>query len=81
MIRVVSDDVLRRLPPAALCVGLDGRLRRWRFVNCLVRDPRQVLELLALRSDFHVARRTLGEVWRLAGPGLELPVGAAGGKG
>lgn len=72
VVRAISDAWERPLCPAALCVDRDGRLRKRAFLVSLLRDPRQVLTLVALRNDFHAAQATLREVWRRAGPDLAL---------
>ena len=70
VVRAISDDCTRPLPPAALCVDRDGRLQKRRFLRALLRDPWQLPTLFALRSDFHAAQRTLRTVWSVAGPDL-----------
>lgn len=72
VVRAVSDPCARALCPAALCVDRDGRLRKRAFLRSLARDPRQVWDLLALRSEFHAAQRTLRAVWRAGAPDLAL---------
>lgn len=72
VVRAIADAWERPLCPAALCVDRDGRLRKRALLRSLLRDPRQILTLLALRADFHAAQATLREVWRRAGPDLGL---------
>ena len=60
VLRAICDPAERDLPPAAL-VAQDhaGAIGLWRVVASLLRNPRQLPDLLALARDAAAARRAL----------------------
>jgi len=74
VLRVVSDDCKRTLPPAALeRLSLKGRPRYFAIIRSLMREKGQFGELLRTAREAGAAFRTLLRCLRALGPGLGCP--------
>ena len=60
VLRAVCDPANASLPPAArAALDIDGGIGLWRVLQSLIRQPRQIPDLLALARDADTARRAL----------------------
>jgi len=67
-IRAIADPAEQDIPASALeVIDRRGRLRLFRFLAGLTRNPLELLPLMRLRRNFAAARATLMTVTRLAG--------------
>lgn len=74
VLRVVSDDCKRTLPPAALeRLSLKGNPRYFAIIRSLLREKGQFGELLRTAREAGAAFRTLLRCLRALGPGLGCP--------
>jgi adenosylhomocysteine nucleosidase len=74
VLRVVSDDCHRTLPPAALeRLSLKGNPRLFAILRSLMREPDQFGELMRTAREAGIAFKTLLRVLRVLGPGLGCP--------
>jgi len=68
-LRAVIDTAGQDLPPmAVVAAGPDGKLKPWRILWSLIRQPGQIPALRPLTLNSKLAERTLGKACRLAGP-------------
>ncbi len=74
VLRVVSDDCKRTLPPAALeHLSLNGHPRYFAIIRSLLREKGQFGELIRTAREAGAAFRTLLRCLRALGPGLGCP--------
>jgi len=74
VLRVVSDDCHRTLPPAALeRLSLKGNPRLFAILGSLWREPDQFGELMRTAREAGTAFKTLLRCLRVLGPGLGCP--------
>lgn len=74
VLRVISDDCKRTLPPAALeHLSINGRPRYFAIIRSLARERGQFGELLRTAREAGSAFRTLLRCLRALGPGLGCP--------
>lgn len=74
VLRVVSDDCKRTLPPAALeQLSINGHPRYFAIIRSLLRERGQFGELLRTAREAGAAFRTLLRCLRALGPGLGCP--------
>lgn len=74
VLRVISDDAKRTLPPAALeRLSLKGNPRYFAILRSLMREPGQFGELLRTGREAGAAFKTLVKCLRVLGPGLGCP--------
>lgn len=74
VLRVVSDDCHRTLPPAALeRLSLKGKPRLFAVLRSLWREPDQFGELMRTAREAGTAFKTLQRCLRILGPGLGCP--------
>jgi len=74
VLRVVSDDAKRTLPPAALeRLSLKGKPRYLAILGSLIREPGQFGELMRAAREAGAAFKTLVRCLRVLGPGLGCP--------
>ena len=74
VLRVISDDCHRTLPPAALVrLSLNGNPRLFAVLGSLIREPGQFGELMRTAREAGIALKTLQRVLRTLGPGLGCP--------
>jgi adenosylhomocysteine nucleosidase len=67
-IRAIADPAEHDIPASALqVIDRRGRLRLFRFLAGLTRNPLDLVPLMQLRRNFAAARATLMTVTRLAG--------------
>ncbi|HEY4038444.1 MAG TPA: squalene--hopene cyclase [Burkholderiaceae bacterium] len=70
-VRVISDPAERSLPPAA-AIGMkpDGSVNAVEVLFCLLRDPRQLPDLVRVAGEARTAMRVLKRCRRALGPDL-----------
>jgi Nucleoside phosphorylase len=74
VLRVISDDCHRALPPAALeRLSLKGKPRMFAILRSLWREPDQFGELLRTGREAGTAFKSLVRACRVLGPGLGCP--------
>lgn len=74
VLRVISDNAKRTLPPAALeRLSLKGNPRYFAILRSLMREPSQFGELLRTGREAGAAFKTLVKCLRVLGPGLGCP--------
>jgi hopanoid-associated phosphorylase len=74
VLRVVSDDCHRTLPPAALeRLSLKGKPRLFAILRSLAREPSQFGELMRTAREAGAAFKALVRACRALGPGLGCP--------
>jgi adenosylhomocysteine nucleosidase len=74
VLRVVSDDCHRTLPPAALeRLSLKGKPRLFAILRSLWREPEQFNDLMRTGREAGVAFKALMRALRTLGPGLGCP--------
>ena len=74
VLRVVSDDCKRTLPPAALeHLSLNGHPRYFTIIRSLLREPGQFGELMRTAREAGAAFRSLLRSLRTLGPGISCP--------
>jgi hopanoid-associated phosphorylase len=74
VLRAISDDSKRTLPPAALeRLSLNGRPRIFAIIRSLLREKSQFGELIRTGREAGAAFRTLLRCLRALGPGLGCP--------
>jgi hopanoid-associated phosphorylase len=74
VLRVVSDDCHRTLPPAAVeRLSLKGNPRLFAILRSLMREPGQFGELMHTAREAGVAFKSLLRCLRVLGPGLGCP--------
>jgi hopanoid-associated phosphorylase len=74
VLRVISDDCKRTLPPAALeRLSLKGKPRLIAIAGSLIREPGQFGELMRTAREAGTAFKSLIKCLRVLGPGLGCP--------
>ena len=74
VLRVLSDDCHRTLPPAALeRLSLKGKPRLFAILRSVWREPSQLGELMRTASEAGTAFKALLRALRTLGPGLGCP--------
>jgi len=74
VLRAISDDSKRTLPPAALeRLSLKGHPRYFAIIRSLFREKGQLGELIRTGREAGAAFRTLLRCLRVLGPGLGCP--------
>jgi hopanoid-associated phosphorylase len=74
VLRVISDDAHRTLPPAALeRLSVKGNPRIWAITRSMLRERGQLRELIRTAREAGVAFRTLLRCLEILGPGLGCP--------
>jgi adenosylhomocysteine nucleosidase len=74
VLRVISDDCHRTLPPAAVeRLSLKGNPRLFAVLRSLLREPGQFGELMHTASEASAAFKSLLRGLRVLGPGLGCP--------
>ncbi len=74
-LRVVADHATRALPPAALAgMAAGGAINIRAVLASLLRQPRQLPQLICVARDTNTAMAALLDCHRLAGPGLGFPL-------
>jgi len=74
VLRVISDDCHRTLPPAALeRLSLKGNPRIWAITRSMWREGGQLRELIRTAREAGVAFKTLLRCLEILGPGLGCP--------
>lgn len=74
VLRVISDDAHRTLPPAALeRLSLNGNPRLWAITRSMFRERGQLQELIRTAREANVAFKTLIRCLEILGPGLGCP--------
>ncbi len=74
VLRVISDDCHRTLPPAALeRLSLKGKPRLFAVLRALWREPEQFGDLMRTAREAGTAFKSLVRACRVLGPGLGCP--------
>lgn len=74
VLRVISDDAHRTLPPAVLeRLSLNGNPRLWAITRSMFRERGQLRELVRTAREAGAAFRTLLRCLEILGPGLGCP--------
>ena len=74
VLRVISDDAHRTLPPAALeRLSIKGKPRLWAITRSMMREGGQVGELIRTAREARAAFRALLRCLEVLGPGLGCP--------
>jgi len=74
VLRVISDDCHRTLPPAALeRLSVKGNPRLWAITRSMLREPGQLAELIRTAREAGMAFRTLLRSLEILGTGLGCP--------
>jgi adenosylhomocysteine nucleosidase len=73
-VRVIADPASASIPMSALAIVDEfGRLRVFKLIEVLGRDPTAVPALIRQGRYFHAAQRTLRRIVRLAGNKFLIP--------
>jgi len=74
VLRVISDDAHRTLPPAALeRLSVKGNPRMWAITRSMLRERGQLRELIRTAHEAGAAFKTLLRCLEILGPGLGCP--------